>query len=229
MIVTTTNRLQAPAATVLQVAGDVDTFAADDLREHLHRVPLGADGVVVVDLSAVTFMSCTALSVLAEAQARLGSRLLLGGRSSVVTRLLAITGLTSFFSVPAKAGPAPDGSHDTVNGAHARAGRTGAGTWTFTRTDLERVRGLLMGVHGCDADEAWRMLTRSAARYGVSVGELVDLLIGGRRNSAGAPSSTAAVAALTVLMRKPDEATAAAGEAAGAAGPTRAVVRLANP
>lgn len=230
MIVTTTNGLTAPAATVLHVAGEVDTFAADDLREQLRRVPLGADGAVVVDLSAVTFMSCTALSVLAGAQARLGSRLVLGGRSRIVTRLLEITGLTSFFVATAYGGPMPEG-HDAADGGPPPARRTVAGTWTFSRTDLERVRGLLMGVHGCDAEEAWRMLTRSAAQYGVPVGELVGLLIGGRRNSELAPSCIAAVAALTVLMRKPDEDAADVDPEAsdGAAGPTRAPVRLANP
>ena len=239
MILTTTNRLQAPAATVLHVAGDVDTFATDDLREQLRRLPLGADDAVVVDLSAVTFMSCTALRVLAEAQTRLGSRLRLGGRSRVVIRLLEITELTSFFaaparagSAPAKAGPGPAASYDAADCTVPPAHRTGGGTWTFSRTDLERVRGLLMGVHGCDAEAAWRMLTSAAARYGVPVGELVDLLIGGRRNGVAAPSSAAAVAALTVLMRRPDEEAAAAGDPAGAdiaTGPPRTAVGLANP
>lgn len=231
MIVTTTNGLKAPVATVLHVAGEVDTFAADELREQLRRLPCGADGAVVVDLSAVTFMCCTALSVLAEAQARLGPRLLLGGRSRIVIRLLEITGLTSLFVATANGGPMPEG-HDAADGAPPSARRTVAGTWTFSRTDLERVRGLLMGVHGCDAEEAWRMLTRSAAQYGVPVGDLVGLLIGGRRNSELAPSSIAAVAALTVLMRKPDEDAADGGipeESDGAAGPTPAPVRLANP
>lgn len=231
MIVTTTKGLQAPAATVLHVAGEVDTFAAAELREHLRRLPPGADGAVVVDLSAVTFMSCTALSVLAEAQARLGSRLLLGMKSRIVIRLLEITGLTSFFVATGNARPVPDGSHDTADGGPPQACRTVAGTWTFSRTDLERVRGLLMGVHGCDAEEAWRMLTRAAAQYGVPVGELVDLLIGGHRNSVQAPSSIAAVAALTVLMRTPDEDAAEEGAPEGsdvAAGTTEAAVRLAN-
>lgn len=231
MIVTTTNGLKAPVATVLHVAGEVDTFAAGDLREQLRRLPLGADGAVVVDLSAVTFMSCTALSVLAEAQARLGSRLLLGGRSRIVARLLEITGLTSFFVATLDGGPMPEG-HAAAEGGPPPARLTVAGSWTFSRTDLERVRGLLMGVHGCDADEAWRMLTRSAAQYGVPVGELVDLLIGSRRNSELAPSSIAAVAALTVLMRKPDEDAADGGDPEGshvAAAPTPAAVRLANP
>lgn len=227
MIVTT--RTQSPTATVLHVAGDVDTFAADDLRDHLRRLSVEPDRMVVVDLSAVTFMSCTALSVLAEAQARLGPRLLLGTRSRIVTRLLEITGLSSFFHTPATAGPAPARTYG--GGSPQRAGPTGPATWTFSRTDLERVRGRLMGVHGCDAEEAWRMLTRAGAWHGVPVVELVDVLVGGHRNSGRAPSSAAAAAALTVLMRRPDEA--AAGDTRAerprvAAGPTRYAVRPAG-
>ena len=226
MIVTTTDRRQAPAATVLHVAGDLDTFAAADLRDHLRRLPLGSDRSVVVDLSAVTFMSCTALSVLAEAQARLGPRLLLGTRSRIVTRLLEITGLTSFFRRLADAEPEPAEQDVTPDPGPAPARRTEAGTWTFSRTDLERVRGLLMGVHGCDAEEAWRILTRAAARHGVPVGELVDVLIG-RRHPGGKPSSVAALAALTVLMRLPREGVADddPGGSDGAVGPTREAAR----
>ena len=222
-MIVTTNRRRVPAATVLHVAGDVDTFAADDLRDLLHRIPLDTNGAVVVDLSAVTFMSCTALSVLAEAQTRLGSRLRVGMRSRIVTRLFDITGLTSLFAAPEMVGPVPAGQ-DVDGGSPPRSRATVAGTWTFSRTDLERVRGLLMGVHGCDAEEAWRMLTRAAAWHGVPVGELVDLLIGGRCNTARPPpSSAAAVAALAVLMRRPHDAAAGGDPEASDAAPLAAV------
>ena len=224
MIVTTTNRMQAPAVTVLRVAGDLDTFAADDLRAHLRRLTPDSDRAVEIDLSAVTFMSCTALGVLAEAKGRLGPRLVLGTRSRIVTRLLEITGLTTFFRTP----QGPAGSPATDGDPPARIGATPA-TWTFSRTDLERVRGLLMGVHGCDAEEAWRMLTRAAAWQGVPVVELVDVLAGGHRNSPRTPSPAAAAAALTVLMRRPDEAALGdAGPLDDAAAPTLARVRLAD-
>lgn len=107
MIVTTTNRTQQPAGTVLRVAGELDTFSSDRLREYLHRVGSRPDGAVVVDLSAVTFMSCTALAVLAEARAQLGPRLILGSRSRVVSRLLQATHLSSFFPCLDADGPGP--------------------------------------------------------------------------------------------------------------------------
>jgi anti-anti-sigma factor len=124
MIVTTRNRRQAPAGTVLHVAGEVDTCAADDLRRHLRLLPEEPDDVLVVDLSAVTFMSCTALSTLAEAQTRLGPRLVVGGRSRAVSRLLELTGLTPFFARRggAGAGPLPDATAGPTDGARCGVG-----------------------------------------------------------------------------------------------------------
>jgi anti-anti-sigma factor len=107
MIVTTRSRRQSPAGTVLHVAGEVDTYAAEDLRRYLGLLPEEPDDVLLVDLSAVTFMGCTALSTLAEAQTRLGPRLVVGARSTAVSRLLELTGLTPFFARRAGSGALP--------------------------------------------------------------------------------------------------------------------------
>ena len=135
MIVTTTNRMQPPAGTVLHVAGELDTFSADRLREQLRRLGTPPSSAVVVDLSGVTFMSCTALRVLAEARTRLGSRLYVSGRSRVVTRLLAMTGLATHFADLADDDPALGQARDLLDGrprlhrrgrrAHAHRGGRG--------------------------------------------------------------------------------------------------------
>jgi anti-anti-sigma factor len=171
MIVTTTNRLQPPAGTVLHVAGELDTFSADRLRDHLRRLGALPPGAVVVDLSGVTFMSCTALRVLAEARTRLGTRLYVSGRSRVVTRLLAMTGLAAHFA---------DLADDAALGP---------------------ARDLLTAVHGCTDEDAERMLAEAAEAYGVPLRELVDLLIRAPRAEDRPPSATAAVATLALLMR----------------------------
>lgn len=176
MIVTTTNRVQPPAGTVLHVAGELDTFSADRLRDHLRRLGTPPSSAVVVDLSGVTFMSCTALRVLAEARTRLGSRLYVSGRSRVVTRLLAMTGLATHFADLADDDPA-----------------------------LGQARDLLTAVHGCTDEDAGRMLTGAAEDYGVPVSELVDLLIRAPRAGDRPPSASAAVATLALLMRPPGE------------------------
>jgi anti-anti-sigma factor len=198
-MIVTTRRLPDPAGTVLHVAGEVDTYAADELRRHLRCHLVEPDGEVLVDLTAVTFMSCSALRVLAEARDRLGSRLVVGGRSRAVQRLLELTDCTSSFAGPAGNGAASG----PAGGARPASHGTGARTWTFSRSDVDRVRDLLMAVHGCDAERAWRMLALAAARHGVPLGELAQLLI---RAHGGTPSPAVAAAALTVLMRAPREA-----------------------
>jgi anti-sigma B factor antagonist len=202
MIVTTTSRRQPPAGTVLHVAGELDTFAADRLGQHLRDLGVAPSGAVVVDLSGVTFMSCTALRVLAEARTRLGTRLFVGGSSRAVTRLLAITGLATYFADLEDDDPA-----------------------------LGRARDLLVAVHGCTAQEAGSMLTGAAGTYGVPVQELARLLIRARRVGDTAPGPAAAVATLALLMRRPADP-ADDGRGSGCAaqrGRYRRVARLAGP
>jgi anti-anti-sigma factor len=204
MILSTTNRTHMPAGTMLHVVGEVDTFAADGLRVELEHLADEPSGAVVVDCTDVTFMSCTALTVLARAKAQLGPRLLLSGTSKFVTRLLAMTGLASFFPVlsEGEVRPSSDEPDHAANGSAPAIRTAEVRSWTFSRTDLHRARGLLMAIHGCDAEEAWSMLALAAARHGVPVGELVELLIRARRDPERPPSSAAADAALTVLTRK---------------------------
>jgi anti-anti-sigma factor len=202
MIVTATTRTQPPAGTVLHVAGELDTSAADCLREHVRHLGTAPSDAVVVDLSGVTFMSCTALGVLAEARARLGSRLLVSGRSRAVARLLAMTGLSAHFGDLEDDDPA-----------------------------LGRARDLLVAVHGCTAQEAERMLTGAAGTYGVPLQELARLLIRARRAGDTAPGPAAAVATLALLMRRPsDPADDDRGRRfASPRGRYRPAVRLAGP
>ena len=209
VIVTTSDRVEPPAGVVVHVLGEVDTFSADRLGEHLAEAGTGAGGAVVVDLSGVTFMGCAALSVLAEAQRRLGSRFFLDGTSRIVTRLLELTGFSSRFPAPTADDPGTHGTGDAPAGGPQQAGDAGPRAWVFSRTDVERARGLLMATHGCDADRAWSMLARASARHGVAVGELVELLIRPSRDPGRRPSAAAATALLAVTMREP------AGDLAG--------------
>ncbi|MFP5370067.1 MAG: anti-sigma factor antagonist, partial [Actinomycetes bacterium] len=183
MILTTTIRTQFPAGTVLHVTGEVDTFAAEGLRAALLRLAARPSGVVVVDLSGVTFMSCTPLAVLAQVKAQLGSRLLLGRTSRIVARLLDVTGSTAFLPPLAEDGEdavAPDGQDGSGPGG-APGGRAIEGaSCSCSRTDVHRACGLLMAIHACNAEQAWSMLALAAARSGVPVGDLVQLLLRAR-------------------------------------------------
>lgn len=208
MIMTTTIRTQSPAGTVLHVAGEVDTCAADGLRASLRRLAARPSGVVVVDLAGVTFMSCSALAVLAQAKRQLGARLLLGETSRIVARLLEVTGWTSFFPTPTEDGadPALDGPDRSRDGGAPPTRAREAATWSSSRTDVHRACGMLMEIHACNAEQAWSMLARAARRSGVPVGNLVELLVRAREDPDRLASSAAAVAALTTTREPVDHA-----------------------
>jgi anti-sigma B factor antagonist len=82
----------------LILAGEIDSYTAPELSEHL-----GADPPVeVVDVAGVTFIDSSGLRVLVEAhqtRAAAGSRLVLRAPSSAVQRLLEISGLAGHLNV----------------------------------------------------------------------------------------------------------------------------------
>jgi len=88
--------------TVLSAAGELDVNTAPELREHLAR--LAGDGArkIVVDLTYVSFIDSTALSVLVSALKRLRQTdgdLELASPNPSVKRVFEITGLTRLFTI----------------------------------------------------------------------------------------------------------------------------------
>lgn len=97
---------------VLSVSGELDLATAPRLRDQVAYVAATPAGNVVLDLTEVTFMDCTALGVLVQARVTLGDRLWLRGLPRPVLRLLALTGLEATFALlpavpPAAAAPDP--------------------------------------------------------------------------------------------------------------------------
>jgi anti-anti-sigma factor len=98
-----------PGCRTATIAGDVDISTAGALQVFLAHCLYGAASPcdLVVDLSAVTFMGASGLTVLVRADdlARdLGVRFRLGAASDCVTRILKVTGLRRRF-MPSPAGP----------------------------------------------------------------------------------------------------------------------------
>ena len=88
-----------PHTSVLYVAGEVDSATAPCLRAELAYAGVDPTADVVIDMSGVTFMSCSGLRPLLEAQARLGQRLWLRAIPRPVTRLLDLTHQHATFQV----------------------------------------------------------------------------------------------------------------------------------
>ncbi|MFI9598150.1 STAS domain-containing protein [Nonomuraea sp. NPDC052265] len=92
----------ASAPTLVHLAGDIDIFTTAQLRRRLIDALAHSTGLLVVDLSQVTFCGAGGLGVLVGAQGRarsLGITLALTGVPPRMARLLHITGLGHRFPI----------------------------------------------------------------------------------------------------------------------------------
>lgn len=86
-------------AIAIRLAGEVDMAASTSLRS---RVDSAAQGPIVVDLAAVTFMDSSGLRELLRARiecGRCGGRLILASPPATIERLLDLTGTTRLFEI----------------------------------------------------------------------------------------------------------------------------------
>lgn len=97
-------------AVVVALAGELDLYNANDVREALIGLTAEEPARLVVDLAEVTFIDSTALGVLIEARSRMANRraFLLAAPGMETKRALEISGLDKHFSV-----------HDSVDQAIA--------------------------------------------------------------------------------------------------------------
>lgn len=92
-------------SSVIRLAGELDLYNADAVRQALFQAASDAPDRLVVDLSEVEFIDSTALGVLIEARTKLENRkaFLLAAPGLETRRALQISGLDRHFTV-----------HDTV-------------------------------------------------------------------------------------------------------------------
>jgi anti-sigma B factor antagonist len=91
-VVSTTNG----AVARVRVRGDVDTATSPGLDQELHRLFDSGVREVVIDLSAVSFLSSAGLSVLIGTQRDL-MRLTIEPGNNIVDRLIGLTGLERLY------------------------------------------------------------------------------------------------------------------------------------
>jgi anti-sigma B factor antagonist len=94
-------------ALVLHLAGEIDLYNANEVREALTEALDAAPTRIVVDLAAVEFLDSTALGVFVEARSRPGRpELVLAGPQHETRRTLQVSGLDRHLPV-----------HDSVDDA----------------------------------------------------------------------------------------------------------------
>jgi anti-sigma B factor antagonist len=98
------------AVTIVRLAGELDLYNAEAVREALGEAVADEPERLVVDLGAVEFLDSTALGVLVEARAKLPNRgaFMLAAPGLEPRRALEVAGLDRHFSV-----------HETVEDALA--------------------------------------------------------------------------------------------------------------
>jgi len=100
-------REERDGAIVLRLAGELDLYNADEIRDALNDAIGSGAGRIVVDMAEVEFVDSTALGVLIEARSKLGSNGLVLAAPGVETRrTLEVSGLDRHLPV-----------HDSVDAA----------------------------------------------------------------------------------------------------------------
>jgi anti-sigma B factor antagonist len=96
---------------IIKLQGEVDLYAAPELKQHVNGAIESGKNKLILDLSEATFIDSTTLGILVSGMKRLRPR---GGMLAVLcpdptmARIFDITGLNRMFSV-----------HDTLDGAIA--------------------------------------------------------------------------------------------------------------
>ena len=88
--------ITAVTATTLALAGELDTHTSSQLDDHLRSVGDGQE--LMLDLSALTFISSAGLSVILNTQKRLqgsGGSLVVISPTPSVTRVIELSGLAA--------------------------------------------------------------------------------------------------------------------------------------
>lgn len=89
-------RSSSPGTVRVAMTGEIDMSCSDLLRVRLLKVLSGHPYQIEVDLTRITFLDCSGLTVLvvvSEAAARTGCRLLVTNPNPCARRMLELTGL----------------------------------------------------------------------------------------------------------------------------------------
>jgi anti-anti-sigma factor len=178
----------------LQLFGELDMATADELALQVREYAASTGGsVVVLDLSAVSFMDSSGLDPLLRAHASLASQdrlLFLRSPGPAVLRLLRI--LDSLGTIPlvrqTLAGARPtDEARDALGLRGVQDLALRLREELRGQAVLEQAKGVLMWLHTCDAEQAGLLLELIGRRHAVGCGDLAAGLVTGLNHPGFAP------------------------------------------
>ena len=167
---------------VLEVAGEMD-LEAGSLLDGVGDDP----SFVVLDLHKVTFMDCSSVRVLQNAQRRAraaGGTLRLAAPSVAVLRILALTRLDRAFakfdtvgdaiSVPVAAGGDP-GTEGAIPSGEVHTERWDGAV--LRRITIERARSALAQIHGISPEDAFTLMRVYSVSHSRHLSEIARLVV----------------------------------------------------
>ena len=180
----------ATPTVVMVVGGELDVVTVGSVSARLQRFWLLVDrGLVIVDLSAVTFIDLAGLQPLMAARAQMRDRLWLRDPSQAVLRLLALADLGDAFNVMQTAtAPAPDAVPPLRPIALTAASPglsevealelhvVGLREAMRSRSVIEQAKGILMERHKITAEQAFTLLTHASQRSNVKLRDIAEEL-----------------------------------------------------
>ena len=200
----------SPHHSIVRFAGELDLLTAPMLRAVMTSADADPLHEFVVGLSGVTFMDCSGLAPLLEAQANLGERLRLRDLPWAVSEVLHLTGLDDVFLIDGATLPVSAGATGTsrtftegapgegVGVAHGdavlatlevlEAQSAGPGAALDHRIVIDQAVGLLMASLGCDARQATHALSQLSWDQDAPVQDVAAAMVA----AAAQNSSTAA-------------------------------------
>ncbi|MEV5343161.1 anti-sigma factor antagonist [Streptomyces sp. NPDC052676] len=161
--------------TRVSVAGELGLEVGEELRRALRAALAHTDEGIDLDLSDVSFCDCSGLNVLLAVREQAlaeGKSVTLGRISSVVERLLSLTGTLPLFLPAAE-----------VNGTEQELGMEVVQLRRAmqTRPTIDLARGVLMASFGLSPQDAWEVLVAVSQRTNTKLYRLADGLVGAVR------------------------------------------------
>lgn len=202
-----------PDAVVIHLSGELDVVSAGTIDVLLSHAATGPTDELIIDLSHVVFIDCAGLRPLLAARDRLPGRMWIQHPSGQVRLLLDVTGLWSGFSVIERSVR----EVSTYAAERERASRAlvvansateelellvaGLHEAMRSRAVIEQAKGLMMGAHGCSANQAFERLTQVSQDHNVRVRDICAGLAAGAAGRRACPPGADVAAALRAVMR----------------------------